>query len=387
MTVQTDVDAEFAAYYSSLKSAQDTYFGIHGSYFQGLKTHATIPADGIAAAPNQLASQPSDQSADWNDFGFTPGASTKHCLECEKLQTASGFAWRASTYVYVAGALQKRTYHIASNGTKTDGDWGREPEDTPSPVTFTNYKITPVNGDSERLMISGSSITDPDSVTMLAWILFSPTDATIRELFADWDTAGDAVFRAWFASQKFNVHVSSDGDTSAGSTRRLVTTANMTTSGSTWRLLGFSWDGTASTAANALKIWNNGSSEAGTATGSAPLPYVFNSLDLSSENGFEIGAGWTSSSSYCNIGIWNKAMTSAEITELYNQGRNFDYRTNYGNYLAKNNLIHYWGFTSADSLDTTVSDTGTPDINDLVGSATLKNYPSATWAGDEITLA
>jgi hypothetical protein len=54
------------------------------------------------------------------------------------------------------------------------------------------------------------------------------------------------------------------------------------------------------------------------------------------------------------VGIWNDALTAAEITTLYNSGTALDARTNSGNYISSDNLKGYWKME--DGSGTTLTD-------------------------------
>lgn len=389
MTVQTDIDAEFAAYYTSLKTKQDTYAGANsGRYFQGLHTHSVIPSDGVATAPDQLANKPSYQTEAWNhaNFNFTPGATTKHSLKIDVNYNGTNYSWIASTWAYVGGALMYKSYTVDHEGTKTDGSWTQEEEivNPGEPTTFTAYKIVPTNPTSEYLQVGAADdlSINSDSVTFGCWILNNTNDATIRYVIKNWDSSGDAVCRLFYQNGKLVAWVSKTGGNSAATTRSLTTTSNAISA--SWKFVAFVWDGTGATAAAALKIYVDGVNQAGTAAGTAALPYVYNSADLFSTEGFQIYYGFENGVQFGQWCRWNVALSAAELLELYNRGQSFDMQTNYGNYLRKNNVIQRYGFTSADGLDTTIGDTGLERQYDLAGSLDLKNYPSSTWGSDEI---
>ena len=42
-----------------------------------------------------------------------------------------------------------------------------------------------------------------------------------------------------------------------------------------------------------------------------------------------------------DVAIWDEALTNAEITELYNNGKSLYAKENYGNYTPKDNLTAY----------------------------------------------
>ncbi|MDP6770321.1 MAG: Ig-like domain-containing protein, partial [Anaerolineales bacterium] len=70
------------------------------------------------------------------------------------------------------------------------------------------------------------------------------------------------------------------------------------------------------------------------------------------------------------IGIWNEALTSAEITALYNSGVALDALSNSGNYTSTSNLVGYWKMEEG---------TGTT-LTDLSGNGNNGTISGATWA-------
>ena len=57
------------------------------------------------------------------------------------------------------------------------------------------------------------------------------------------------------------------------------------------------------------------------------------------------------------VGIWNAALSSAEITAIFNSGTPLNLRTNYGSYASSGNLQAYWQFDSQNGVDTTTGGT------------------------------
>ncbi len=51
---------------AALAPIQASYLGAHGRYWQGLRSHAALPADGNGEAPD-LSRKPTDQTESWQD--------------------------------------------------------------------------------------------------------------------------------------------------------------------------------------------------------------------------------------------------------------------------------------------------------------------------------
>jgi hypothetical protein len=70
------------------------------------------------------------------------------------------------------------------------------------------------------------------------------------------------------------------------------------------------------------------------------------------------------------IAVWNKKLTTAEVTEMANLRGQFDPRVNVGNYVSSTNLVHLWA-AGQDAMDLTTS-SGVPDLigsQDLTGTS------------------
>ena len=98
------------------------------------------------------------------------------------------------------------------------------------------------------------------------------------------------------------------------------------------------------------KLYVNGAEEA--STGSCSI-----TLDTTGYIGRKIpGGDVTFDGNLAYIGIWDEAITAAEVLAIYdNHNATFDLNTDSGNYASQANLVHYW--KSQEGTGTTLTDT------------------------------
>ena len=67
--IRDAVDAQYDSFAATIDTNQDDYIKLstNRGYFQGLRTHSTIPADGTETAPDRIrpGDRPTDQTAPW----------------------------------------------------------------------------------------------------------------------------------------------------------------------------------------------------------------------------------------------------------------------------------------------------------------------------------
>jgi hypothetical protein len=132
-----------------------------------------------------------------------------------------------------------------------------------------------------------------------------------------------------------------------------------------WQHVVFNWSGT-----DYARIFINGTQAAETTDISS------GTLTLESGDSFNIGKRFSGAHYFPGdideMSIWNEALTSSEITALYNTGAGLDASSNSGNYTSSSNLIAYWKMD--EGTGTTLSD-ATSNGND----GTING---ATWSPD-----
>jgi len=147
--------------------------------------------------------------------------------------------------------------------------------------------------------------------------------------------------------------------------------------------------------AGLVNFYVDGSLAPSTITAGAPIPTSFGTLTYPPNKPLQIGS-WTPTSLYwdgkiSNASIWNTALTSAQVSEIYNEG----VPSNLNNHSAYSNLVSWWQLGSNSSFNTnwTVLDEkgsnngtsynmGEDAIVDGVGS--YANGLSSGMGGDEI---
>ncbi|SVE46472.1 uncharacterized protein METZ01_LOCUS499326, partial [marine metagenome] len=72
------------------------------------------------------------------------------------------------------------------------------------------------------------------------------------------------------------------------------------------------------------------------------------------------------------VAIWDKGLSAAEVTTLYNSGGGLDASSNSGNYNSANNLVGYWKMDDG-------SGTSLTDSSGNSNTATMINMSDADW--------
>ena len=80
------------------------------------------------------------------------------------------------------------------------------------------------------------------------------------------------------------------------------------------------------------------------------------------------------------VAVWDKALSAAEITALYNSGGGLDVSSNSGNYISANNLEGYWKMDGG-------SGTSLTDSSSNSNTATLSNMTNADWVEGNASLS
>jgi hypothetical protein len=127
---------------------------------------------------------------------------------------------------------------------------------------------------------------------------------------------------------------------------------------------------------NSFTLYINGSSD-GTGSYSGSL------FDNSEPIEFGQGNGTNNSErldGYLDeIAFWNKALSSAEASALYNSGSGLSAASNSGNYSSLSDLVGYWKFS--ENSGTTAYDLSSLGHHGTISGAT---YSTSTYTADEI---
>ncbi len=120
--IQNAIDTDFAARVAALNTLQTTYRSGKTEFFQGLKTHTTIPADNIAVIPDNLSSHPSDQADSWVTFGVAIAVAITYAIICDVYDGPQGKGYVWNTVVIILGVKWARSYNVGPE-TNRDAAW------------------------------------------------------------------------------------------------------------------------------------------------------------------------------------------------------------------------------------------------------------------------
>jgi len=112
--VRDIADAWLAARWPTVQTRQETYASNHnGRYWQGLRSHSSIPIDAIDSFADLLDSHPTDQVSSWNDA--LPGLPTNWpvLFVMDVYDGPQGMGYVGSVYVYHTNT--DRTYSRSRN--------------------------------------------------------------------------------------------------------------------------------------------------------------------------------------------------------------------------------------------------------------------------------
>ena len=111
LPLQTTIETELAALITELALKQPAYFAANGRYWQGARTHAIPPADGLLAAPN-LNAKPSDQTDSWATLGITLPALTSAAYTVHAYNTPAGPGYVIHADVLVSGVYHRKSVNV-----------------------------------------------------------------------------------------------------------------------------------------------------------------------------------------------------------------------------------------------------------------------------------
>lgn len=148
-STQSDIDTAVATLLSNIDSAQATYFATYGTYWQGLISHDTIPADGSSVSADNLDAVPSDQNVTWDTFmgvnkpGNIPAA--VYCHVYRKPDGSQGYR-KQVLFIYEANFYSRQT--DSGNDPSSVVAWSSSPDlAAPALPAPTISDIDPAEGD------------------------------------------------------------------------------------------------------------------------------------------------------------------------------------------------------------------------------------------------
>jgi hypothetical protein len=204
--------------------------------------------------------------------------------------------------------------------------------------------------------LNGSSFAGASSWSCNFW--FNPTtnidtepvskdDVSTKRIFSFSFSATQTILYAWGTGQNFHQ----------------TTGANHNMSTGTW----YMWTGVWDAPNNVLTLYKNGSSFATfSLSGNESADTTSNNLTLGRQNG-GVPARYTNGK-LDEVGVWSRALTSAEVTSLYNSGNGLQYPFDLTAQLAS-----YWKL-----------DESSGNASDSVGSVTLTNNGTTAYVAGKI---
>jgi len=162
-----------------------------------------------------------------------------------------------------------------------------------------------------------------DGITKLSafcWINRGGTLNTSDAILTKWNYATQGNF-GWqtgnLAGDEMSIFIATSLTDPGSGCRVDTTNANQTTN--TFYHVGFVFDGTLSGDSNRLKFYQDGT-QLSVSQGAGAVPASLQSPAADFLMGRFIGLGRYYPGTIDEVGVWDKALTSSEITELYNSG-------------------------------------------------------------------
>jgi hypothetical protein len=204
-------------------------------------------------------------------------------------------------------------------------------------------------GDSDDFSFGNGSTDSPFSVS--AWIKVGNTGIN-RIVNKVGGSDAEWFFTTGTANRTLVLNLYSSGATTAGPNRGVAGSTSLNNYINQWVHVASSYDGRGgNTAYDGMKLYLNGQLEtttnltAGTyiamANGVAPLRI---GSDIYFTNYYFNG-------SISNVSIWNTELTSAQVTEIYNEG----VPSNLNNHSAYSNLVSWWQLGSNSSFNSSLN--------------------------------
>ena len=122
LSLQSTIDTELAALISALALKQPAYFTGNGRYWQGARTHAVPPSDGLLVAPN-LKTKPTDQTDSWETIGITLPSLTSAAYSVHAYQTRAGHGYVIHADVLISGIWHRKSTNVVGPATWLTQTW------------------------------------------------------------------------------------------------------------------------------------------------------------------------------------------------------------------------------------------------------------------------
>ena len=100
--LEARANAALYNFVAQLRAAQDGYLSVNGKMFQGLRTHAILPEDGIETVAD-ASGKPSDQAEGYNDAGITFPATSPISCACDVYKSCIEWGCTARGEIKIVG--------------------------------------------------------------------------------------------------------------------------------------------------------------------------------------------------------------------------------------------------------------------------------------------
>jgi len=211
-----------------------------------------------------------------------------------------------------------------------------------------------------------STLNLTSEITCSAWVKFEGTTETYYTVMSNFE-----------APQKFVLYYYRAGAAGSRMLRLRINSSNGTLSGfystyvdlsdDKWHHLAFTFDGTTNT--NSISVYVDNIKTSFTATNSG---IKSNTTSTLIGHYLPSSSNWGMVGKISNASIWNTALTSAQVTELYNNGT----PSNLSNHSGTSNLVSWWKLNNT-----------TTGIEDSKGSNNGTNSGATEYPGFVNTLA
>ena len=224
--------------------------------------------------------------------------------------------------------------------------------------TVPDYSLS-FDGSNDYISVTNNLAGSYTAFTISTWVKVDDYGDNDPDFILDVGTSGNG--------RRINLSISTNGFNASleGVGSNIFDVYASSSNTTDWQHVVFNWSGT-----DYARIFINGTQAAETTDISS------GTLTLESGDSFNIGKRFSGAHYFPGdideMSIWNEALTSSEITALYNTGAGLDASSNSGNYTSSSNLIAYWKMD--EGTGTTLSD-ATSNGND----GTING---ATWSPD-----
>jgi hypothetical protein len=117
--IRYKIDSRLSALWANIQDAQTAYYATHGHYWQGLRTHSAIPANGGETEPDIGATTPTDQPDAWP--GALIASALPMALSIDAYDGPAGRGYIAHVYVQVAGNVYTRSAQVGAETWRVHG--------------------------------------------------------------------------------------------------------------------------------------------------------------------------------------------------------------------------------------------------------------------------